>query len=70
LEKSEQQMRSKGENENTLSAFILKTSRKLRDFYLSGLAQEKVTFVTVFFFLSFLLTVCVHGKDTIVDWFA
>lgn len=41
-------MRSNGDRENTLSGFILKVSRKLGDFYLSGLAQEKVTFLLLF----------------------
>ncbi|XP_030606538.1 ral guanine nucleotide dissociation stimulator-like 2 isoform X2 [Archocentrus centrarchus] len=34
-------MRNNGENKNTISAFILKISRKLRDSYLSELAQGK-----------------------------
>uniref|UniRef100_A0AAX7U770 Ral guanine nucleotide dissociation stimulator-like 2 n=1 Tax=Astatotilapia calliptera TaxID=8154 RepID=A0AAX7U770_ASTCA len=34
-------MRSNGENKNTISAFILKISRKLRDSYLSELAHGK-----------------------------
>ncbi|XP_047454246.1 ral guanine nucleotide dissociation stimulator-like 2 isoform X2 [Mugil cephalus] len=35
-------MRRNGDREHTFRGFILKVSRKLRDFYLSGLAQDKV----------------------------
>ncbi|XP_051263684.1 ral guanine nucleotide dissociation stimulator-like 2 isoform X2 [Dicentrarchus labrax] len=34
-------MKENGENENAISTFILKISRKLRDRYLSGLAEDK-----------------------------
>lgn len=40
-------MRENGKND-TMRTFILKISRKLRDCYLSGLAQVKVTCVTIF----------------------
>lgn len=40
-------MRENGQNENAIQAFILKISRKLRDCYLSGLAERKVTRVTM-----------------------
>lgn len=36
-------MRQNGENENAISTLFLKISRKLRDCYLSGLAEGKVT---------------------------
>lgn len=43
-------------HENTISTCILKISRKLKDYYLSGLAKAKVTCVTILFYL---VCVCV-----------
>lgn len=51
-------MRRNGGNENAISAFILKFSRKLRDRYLPGLAEVKVTRETTFF-----VGVCVCWAD-------
>lgn len=48
----EQQNNKCLENETTISTFILKISRKLRDCYLSGLARGKVTCVTISSFFS------------------
>ena len=61
-------MSENGENGNTIRAFIVKFSRKLRDCYLPGLAGVKVTCETFFFFVC----VCglVHGKDRIAGRFA
>lgn len=36
-------MRHRDGNENAISTFLLKVSRKLRDYYQSGLAEQKVT---------------------------
>ena len=46
--KKELQMRENGEKETAFSTFILKISRKLRDCCLSGLAEGKVTYGTIF----------------------
>lgn len=52
-------MRSNGENKNTISAFILKISRKLRDSYLSELAHGKVSCGTILSLFSVCVRVCV-----------
>lgn len=41
-------MTENGQNETTMCALILKISRKLRDYYLSGLAEVKISCVTIF----------------------
>lgn len=35
-------MKSRGKDEESVGGFVLKVSRKLMDFHLSGLAREKV----------------------------
>lgn len=51
-------MRENGEKETAVSTFILKISRKLRDCYLSGPAEGKVTYGTIFFFFTAFVCVC------------
>lgn len=59
------QMKSRGKDEESVGGFVLKVSRKLMDFHLSGLAREKVACQAVAA-IFFLLSVCArpfHGKE-------